>query len=60
MSSKFKHQKSTYIANGKHFKSLQAVEDYAREHKCRISNTETIAKGVHLITLTGIGNENEE
>lgn len=59
MGIKIKNQKTTYIANGRHFKSMQKVEDYAKENNWIVQKTETLAKGIHLITLTG-NHENEK
>jgi hypothetical protein len=41
----------TYIANGKHFASFEAVAEYADANGWRIANTETLRKGVYLVTL---------
>lgn len=43
--------KGKYIADGKHFESYEKVENYAKELGMRITNTETIRKGVYLISL---------
>lgn len=47
------YMKSTekYIANGSTFQSYEEVEEYAKQLGLRITNTETIKKGVYLITL---------
>lgn len=45
-------QKSKYICNGKTMYSYEEVLDYCGKHKFRITNTETIARGVHLISVS--------
>jgi len=46
-----KNQSERYIANGLKFNSFEEVEKYANENNYRISNTETIRKGIYLIYL---------
>ena len=43
--------KERYITNGTIFSSYEEVEEYASKLGMRITNTETIRKGVYLITL---------
>lgn len=43
--------KEKYIANGKSFNSYEEVVSYAAWLELRITNTETIRKGVYLISL---------
>jgi hypothetical protein len=42
----------TYIVNGRKFRSYDNVIKYCEENNYRITNTETIKKGVYLITVT--------
>jgi hypothetical protein len=46
-----KTAKEKYIANGQTFSSYEDVVKYAASISCRVANTETIRKGVYLITL---------
>jgi len=41
-----------YVADGRRFKSFEEVLTYASSIGLRVVNTETIRKGVHLITLS--------
>lgn len=41
-----------YIANGRHFSTYEEAETYAGTLGLRITNTETIRKGVYLLTLS--------
>jgi len=47
-------KKTTFIANGSHFPSMEKVEEYAKQKGLRVTNTETIHRKnmvIHLITL---------
>lgn len=49
-----KVKKTTFIANGSHFPSMEKVEEYATKLGLRVTNTETIVRKkvfIHLITL---------
>lgn len=45
-------KKVKYIINGKSFADFEAAEAYAKENGWRITNTETLRKGVCLLTVT--------
>lgn len=47
-------KKETYICNGRNFYSYDECVNYAASINCRVSNTQTVKKGVYLITLSGI------
>lgn len=47
-------KKETYICNGKYFASFTEVEQYAASINCRVSNTETLKKGIYLISLQSV------
>lgn len=49
-----KKVKEKYFCNGHTFLSYESVVIYAASINCRVSNTETIAKGKYLITLTSL------
>lgn len=44
--------RTKYICNGRKMNSYEDVLDYCSKHKFRITNTETIAKGVCLISVS--------
>lgn len=44
--------RTKYICNGRKMNSYEDVLDYCNKHKFRITNTETIAKGVCLINVS--------
>lgn len=46
----------TYIVDGRKFKSYDEVIEYCEKNNFRVTNTETIYKGIYLITVTTIKN----
>jgi hypothetical protein len=44
-------KKERYICNGRTFTSFEQVEEYAHSLGMRVTNTQTLRKGVYLITI---------
>lgn len=44
--------RTKYICNGRRMNSYDEVLNYCSKHKFRITNTETIARGVCLINVS--------
>jgi hypothetical protein len=44
-------QKERYICNGRTFATFEEVEQYAASLGMRVTNTQTIRKGIYLITI---------